>query len=602
MRTIVRKRVVSLSGGQRNVSGEKRDGLMTKLSATGASSPERSKNPGQLPCAAELIVKNLEAHGTKHVIGIPGAKIDRLFDELADSSIQTVVARHEQNAAFIAGGIGRITGKAGVAIATSGPGVTNLVTGLVTATSEGDPMLAIGGAVGRADLVKLTHQSLDTVSLMQPVSKFSAMIGAPEATSEIIANALRAAESGRPGASFVSVPMDVLNAPADAPVMGGHAAPLIGPAPSAVIKEAAKAIKAAKRPVILLGMLASAYDNADSVRNCIRESGIPVVGCYQAAGVVSEELFTWFGGRVGLFRNQYGDLLLEEADLVITIGYNPIEYDPVLWNHKPGRPIINIDVVAAELDNAFIPSIELLGCIAGTMARLRQETGKLMPSPEMVGILEAYHRSQKAAFNNFTRPAPHTLHPLEIVRVLQDFVRPDMTLCFDMGSFHIWLARYLYVFRARQMLISNGQQTMGVGLPWAIAATLVTPSQKAISISGDGGFMMSAMDLETAVRLKSNLIQLVWVDEHFNMVRIQEDKKYGRGTGVSFGPINFAELANACGAKGMSVFTVDELRDALRVAMDTEGPVVIAIPVDYHDNPRLMAPLAELGGSMSASA
>lgn len=552
--------------------------------------------------AAHLIVKNLEAHGVKQVIGIPGAKVDRLFDALEDSSIQIIVARHEQNAAFIAGGLGRITGKAGVAIATSGPGVTNLVTGLVTATSEGDPMLAIGGAVGRADLAKLTHQSADTVSIMKPAAKYSCLIGAPEATSEIICNALRAAETGRPGSAFVSVPMDVLHMPAKAPIMGANNAPHVGPAPLDIIKSVGQMLKRAKRPVILLGMLSSTPENAPAVRRFIKDCGIPVVGCYQATGILTSETLNWWGGRIGLFHNQYGDLLLEKADLILAVGYSPIEYDPVLWNKRFDRPIINIDAVPARLDNAFIPEADLVGAIGDTMTLLRQETGRLTIAPEIAHILETYRRTQKEAFDTRTPARPNMLHPLEITHTLQNFVTPDMTLCLDMGSFHIWLARYLHVFRARQILISNGQQTMGVGLPWAIAATLVAPSQKAISISGDGGFMMSAMELETAVRLKSNIIHLIWVDQAFNMVEIQEKKKYGRCSAISFGPINFAELANSMGAKGINARTIDELKAALKIGMETEGPVVIAVPVDYRDNTKLMQPLPELGSNPSASA
>lgn len=185
---------------------------------------------------------------------------------------------------------------------------------------------------------------------------------------------------------------------------------------------------------------------------------------------------------------------------------------------------------------------------------------------------------------------------------MEDFVAQDITLCFDMGSFHIWLARYLHAFRARQILISNGQQTMGVGLPWAVAASLVNPAQKVISVSGDGGFMMSCMDLETAVRLKSNLIHLVWVDNHYNMVRIQEEKKYGRNAAVSFGPIDFAAFARACGAKGVNVTSAIELKSALKEAMNMQGLVVIAIPVDYTDNPDLVAPLPALGSKPLVSA
>ncbi|MDN7352108.1 acetolactate synthase AlsS [Acetobacter senegalensis] len=552
-------------------------------------------------CGAELIVQNLVAHGITHVFGIPGAKVDRLFDALVDSPITTVVTRHEQNAAFIAGGLGRLTGKAGVAIATSGPGASNFVTGLATANSEGDPVLAIGGAVKLADRLKLTHQTMDTVSLFKPITKYSAEITTPTAISEVIANAFRFAESGRPGASFVSTPMDVLSMPADAPVLADRAVPKTGPASADVVAEAAKLLKNAARPVVLLGMLASRPDVAQAVRTFVKETGVPVVGTYQAAGAVSHELVDRFGGRVGLFRNQHGDQLLHEADVVVTIGYNPVEYDPWLWNVNDARKIINIDIVAAELDNAFVPVVELVGDIAPTVKALAKETGKLDRAPELETILEGYKAARSSALLNARSTSNNAVHPLQIVRELEQFVTSDMTLCLDMGTFHIWLARYLLSFRARQVLISNGQQTMGVGLPWGIAASLVNPVEKVISISGDGGFMMSSMELETAVRLKCNLIHMVWIDQAYNMVEMQEKKKYGRGSGVDFGPIDFAKFAEACGAKGITVNSADGVGKALRDAMDVQGPVVIAVPVDYSHNHLLMQPLAQLGETSAAA-
>ncbi len=552
-------------------------------------------------CGAELIVKNLEAHGITHVFGIPGAKVDRLFDALVDSPIETVVTRHEQNAAFIAGGLGRITGKAGVCIATSGPGASNFITGLATANSEGDPVLAIGGAVKLADRLKLTHQTMDTVSLFRPVTKYSVELTTPTAISEVMANAFRSAESGRPGAAFVSTPMDVLSMPANAPVLADRLAPRMGGAPADVVAEAATLLKKARRPVMLLGMLASRPDVAEAVRAFVKHTGVPVVGTYQAAGAVSEELVDRFGGRIGLFRNQHGDQLLHEADVVVAVGYNPVEYDPWLWNVNDARQIINIDIVAAELDNAFVPAIELIGDIGLSLAGLGQKAGGLERAPELEAVLEGYKKARSTALLNARSSSNTAVHPLQIVRELEQFVTPDMTLCLDMGTFHIWLARYLLSFRARQVLISNGQQTMGVGLPWGIAASLVTPSQKVVSISGDGGFMMSSMELETAVRLKCNLIHMVWIDQAYNMVEIQEQKKYGRGSGVHFGPIDFAKYAQACGAKGMTATTEDGVRQALREAMDVEGPVVIAVPVDYSHNHLLMQPLAQLGETTAAA-
>ncbi|PHI95410.1 acetolactate synthase [Parasaccharibacter apium] len=556
----------------------------------------QKKAPNAGKTTADLIVRNLEAHGVDHIVGIPGAKIDRLFEALEDSPIRTIVARHEQNAVFMAGGIGRITGKAGVAIATSGPGVSNLTTGLATATSEGDAVLTIGGAVGRADLLKLTHQSMDTVSMLRPVTKYSAEIGDPAAASEVIGNAFRAAESPRQGGAFVSIPMDVLNAEItkDYPLMGKRSFAKAGPAPEDEIKDAAAAIKKAKKPVVLLGMKASKPENAEAIRAFIKATNLPVTETYQAAGTLSKDLQSRFCGRIGLFHNQYGDYLLQEADLVIAIGYNPIEYDPGLWNTKPDRPIVNIDVVPAQLDNAFNPEIELIGSIVHTLKHLTREVSGLSNGAALDKILELYRASQKLAFEKAKSTQQGMLHPLEVIKVMEDIVAQDMTICLDMGSFHIWHARFLDVFRARQMLISNGQQTMGVALPWGMSASILNPAQKVISVSGDGSFMMSSMDLETAVRLKSNLIHIIWVDQHFNMVRIQEEKKYGRDAAVAFGPIDFAAFARSFGAKGINVNSVESFKAALREGMETQGPVVIAVPVDYADNPGLMDPLPAL--------
>ncbi|MGO9818708.1 MAG: acetolactate synthase AlsS [Acidocella sp.] len=559
-----------------------------------------NNEPAAPNCGAELIVKNLVAHGVTHVFGIPGAKVDRLFDVLVDSPIKTVVTRHEQNAAFIAGGIGRLTGRAGVCIATSGPGASNFVTGLATANSEGDPVLAIGGAVKLADRLKLTHQTMDTVSLFKPITKYSAEITSPEAVSEVVANALRAAEGGRPGAAFVSTPMDVLNQPTTAPVLANKAVPQPGAASHAAISEAVKIIGKAARPVILLGLMASRPAVAEAVRKLILTTGAPVVGTYQAAGAVSHELVDRFGGRVGLFRNQLGDQLLHEADLVISIGYNPVEYDPNLWNVDDGRQIIHIDVVAAELDNRYAPVVELIGDIAATVDALTASVNRLPRSESLEAILRRYKADRALALAS-ARSEGAALHPLEIVRELEKVITPDVTACLDMGSFHIWLARYLLSFRARQLLISNGQQTMGVALPWAIAASLVDPSHKVVSVSGDGGFMMSSMELETAVRLKCNIVHVVWVDHAFNMVEIQERKKYGRGSGVEFGPIDFAAYAQACGAKGIAVDSPTSLAGALRQSMDVEGPVVISVPVDYSHNHLLLKPLEMLGETSAAA-
>lgn len=540
---------------------------------------------------ADLVVNHLEQQGVKQVFGIPGAKIDRVFDSLEDSSINTIVVRHEANAAFMAAAVGRLTGKAGVALVTSGPGCANLVTGLATATSEGDPVVALGGAVKRSDSLKITHQSMDTVSIFRPVTKFSAEVTASVALGEVLGNAFRSAEFGRQGAAFVSLPQDILNKPITGQAPVHQVCPQSGSAPLNEIIAVAKLLNQAKNPILLLGLMASQPANAQAIRRLLHHSKIPVTSTYQAAGVVDQAHFDHFAGRVGLFNNQAGDKLLQQADLIITIGYSPVEYDPALWNNGQAT-LIHLDILPAEIDAAYQPQKELLGDIAATLEVLNQQIhSPVILTSQTQAILEDRCRQRRDLANRADKMSGFAIHPLRLVREMQDIVNNDVTLCVDMGSFHIWIARYLYSFRARQILMSNGQQTMGVALPWAIAAALVNPQQKVVSVSGDGGFMQSSMELETAVRLKSNLLHIIWVDNGYNMVEIQEQKKYHRSSGVSFGPIDFKMYAESFGAKGFAVESADELTVKLHQAMDTQGPAVIAIPVDYSDNYRLMEEL-----------
>jgi len=551
------------------------------------------KKQSQQQTGADIVVKTLEQHDVKWVFGVPGAKIDKVFNTLVDSSIQTVVCRHEQNAAFIAGGIGRMTGKAGVAIATSGPGVSNLVTGLATANTEGDPVIALGGAVALSDRLKKIHQTMDSVSLCRPVTKYSVEVDSPESVSEVMENAFRSAESDRPGAAFVSLPMDIMVAPSKCEALTPPAYSGAGPADAAAIKEAARLINQAKRPVVLLGLLASKPQNAAAVHELIESGKLPVVGTFQAAGAVSANLFSNFGGRVGQINNQPADEILGAGDLVITIGYDPVEYWPAIWNKGNKRPIVHLDALRADIDNSYSPGVELIGDIAATLQLLTPMLAHSAPEPSIQRLLEkiAADREELARASAALNGSP--VHPLRLVTELQKILTPDTTLCLDMGSFHLWMARHLYSFRARQILISNGQQTLGVALPWAIAATLVRPAEKVLSISGDGGFLFSAMELETAVRLQSNLVHMIWIDGTYDMVATQERQKYGRPSGIEFGPVDPVKYADAFGARGFMIQSPDQISSVLQKAFDTPGPVLIGVHVDYRDNHKLFEQVNE---------
>ncbi|WP_263349785.1 acetolactate synthase AlsS [Acidicapsa acidisoli] len=551
------------------------------------------KNLSEQQTGADIVVKTLEQHDVKWVFGVPGAKIDKVFNTLVDSPIKTVVCRHEQNAAFIAGGIGRMTGKAGVAIATSGPGVSNLVTALATANTEGDPVIALGGAVALSDRLKKIHQTMDSVSLCKPVTKYSVEVDSPESVSEVMTNAFRSAESDRPGAAFVSLPMDIMLAPSKCEVLTPPAYSGAGPADTTAIQEAARLINQAKRPVVLLGLLASKPQNAAAVHEFIESGKLPVIGTFQAAGAVAANLFGNFGGRVGQINNQPADTILAAGDLVITIGYDPVEYWPSIWNQGNRRPIIHLDTLPADIDNSYSPAVELIGDIAATLRLLTPQVSDSTPEPSIKRLLEQIAQEREGLARSSAALNGTPVHPLRLVSELQKILTPDTTLCLDMGSFHLWMARHLYSFRARQILISNGQQTLGVALPWAIAATLVRPAEKVLSISGDGGFLFSAMELETAVRLQSNLVHMIWIDGTYDMVATQERQKYGRPSGIEFGPVDPVKYADAFGARGFMIQSPDQISPVLQKAFDTPGPVLIGVHVDYRDNHKLFEQVNE---------
>ncbi|MBM0748465.1 acetolactate synthase AlsS [Pantoea eucrina] len=540
---------------------------------------------------ADLVVAQLETQGVKHVFGIPGAKIDKVFDSLVDSRIELIPVRHEANAAFMAAAVGRLTGNAGVALVTSGPGCSNLVTGMATATSEGDPVVAIGGAVKRSDSAKQVHQSMDTVSMFRPVTKFAVEVTDASALAECVSNAFRHAENGRGGGAFLSLPQDIVDQPVTGSLLQHKARVTLGAAPDTLVETVSREIARAKNPVILLGLMASQPENSAAIHELLSRSHIPVTSTYQAAGAVRQEHFPRFAGRIGLFNNQAGDRLLQQADLIITIGYSPVEYEPAMWN-RGNAILVHIDVLPAQTDNRYLPDAELVGDIAQTVRNIAARIeAPLQLSAAAAAILDDRQQQRQLLTLQGASLDQFALHPLRIVRAMQDIINSDVSLTVDMGSFHIWIARYLYSFRARQIMISNGQQTMGVALPWAIGAWLVDPSRKVVSVSGDGGFLQSSMELETAVRLNANILHIIWVDNAYNMVAIQEDKKYQRVSGVNFGPVDFKAYAEAFGAAGFSVNSAAELEPVLRRAMDVNGPAVVAIPVDYSDNPLLMGQL-----------
>lgn len=554
---------------------------------------------------SDIVTDSLVNHGVDLVFGIPGAKIDRLFETLEHPKTgqkvpKLIVTRHEQNAAFMAQAFSRITGKTGVVIATSGPGVGNLATGLMTANAESDSVVAIGGQVPRRDLYRLTHQSTNSVSLFNAITHYSSEIQDPNNISEIIANAFAAANGAKKGAAFVSLPQDVDDAPVSISALPQVPEAQQGAAAIADIDWLTEQIKQANLPVLLVGARGSDDATVTALHHLLKQTTLPVVETFQGAGVISRDLEPeTFFGRIGLFRNQTGDKLLQQADLVVTLGYDAIEYEPRNWNKENNLNIVALDTTHVQIDNNFVPKRQLIGDLAQSLDLLAERINGYQVPAESQSVLKALKDDLRASDEPSYTPAEGNLnHPLNVIKSIQAHVTDDMTVSTDIGSHYIWMARHFKSYVARHFLISNGMQTLGVGLPWSLTAAMVRPNAKSVSVSGDGGFFFSAMELETAVRLQLDTVHIVWNDNaHYDMVKFQEEMKYnGESAGVTFGNIDIVKYAESFGTKGLRVTTPDQLDKILDEAFATEGPVVVDIPVDYSHNYELGSQLIESEG------
>ena len=482
--------------------------------------------------------------------------------------------------------MGRLTGRVGVCLVTSGPGVTNLVTGLSTATTEGDPVLAIGGEVPLDDRLKHTHQALDGVDVMKPVTKYSESALTTHALPEVFGNAVRAAESGRPGAVFLGLPKDVGMAECDTEPSSRWARFVPGgePAPSEVEK-AIEVINQSSRPVLLLGLQATHVDCSEAVQELVVKSGLPYVSTFQGPGKwIAPEHFV---GRIGLFRSQPGDKILDAADCVITVGFDPVEFDPSVWNAGKSRPLIALDAEPVAQDRAFLAEAELIGDL-GLCAKALQNGLNLQVDEGFRQLAAAETAELEATAAEGEQMHGMPVHPLRVIHELRQVVTPETTIALDVGSNYIWMNRYFPAGEARQVLVSNGQQTLGVALPWAIAHNCLRPGAPVISVSRDGGFLFSAGELETASRLGCRFVHLIWNSHSYDMVEFQEQAHYGRISGVKLNHYDVEAYAKAFGCRGYTIESADQLGPVLREALTLDVPVLIDIPIDYSDNMKLM--------------
>ncbi|WP_036672945.1 acetolactate synthase AlsS [Pediococcus pentosaceus] len=542
---------------------------------------------------ADLIVDTLIKNGVKYVFQLPGGKLGPLLMALKkrEKEIEVVTVRHEQNAGFMAQGIGRITGRPGVVMTTSGPGALNLVTPLATATSDGDPVLAISGQVPQAKLLTPYPQNPNISGVMNDstVTKYAKEIKDTGALADEVANAYITSINGNPGAVFMDVPGNVLLAETEKEgleftAIADQLANTISD--EKTISDTVGKIKQAKRPVIIVGARAMDESAAKAIQAFVRKTGIPVVETFEATGLLTHEFNENYVGRVGLFNNLPGDELVYNSDLVITLGLNLVEYWASVWNSDK-KTVVDIDTVVDHLDETFIPDTLVLGNIAKNLKNITKIISEQNITDEWKSTV---HTLQEKLLMKKQVPktiSSDSLHPLEIVSSLQKVIdkHPDTTVVMDGGSHEVWMGSYLNVYRPKHFLMSDGQQTLGVGLPWAISAAFLRPNEKILSSGGDGSFMFSSQELATVAHYKLNIVQVIWVDKEYNMVEFQQELDYqGQEEGVDIDYIGYKEMAESYGIKASRVHSKEALDAALIEAYRTTEPMVIEVIEDNKQN------------------
>jgi acetolactate synthase-1/2/3 large subunit len=526
--------------------------------------------------ASDVFVECLEAEGVKYVFGIPGEETLDLNESLADSSIDFVPVRHEQGGAYMADAYGRLTGRAGVCLGTLGPGATNLVTAVADAFLDRAPLVALTGQSDLERMHKESHQYIDLLGIMRPVVKWNARVSSPEIVPEVVRKAFKVAESEKPGSTHLELPEDVMMRPLDASPLPRHAP--VQPEPGMKeLQRATDVIMAAENPVILAGNGAIRTHASRALRAFVHTTGIPVAETFMAKGLLDYE-DPHALGTVGLQARDYELAGFHEADVVIAVGYDLVEHKPEHWNPRADKQIVVIDTVAAEIDEFFMPEVELIGDIAHVLARLAAGCSRRDSSPPDA---ERLRRIVFGALNDAREDGHFPMRPPRVLCDIRRALGRTDVLVSDVGLHKLWIGRMFPAHEPGTVLIANGLAGMGFALPSGIAAKLVDPRRHVVTVSGDGGFLMNCQELETAVRLRTPVVNVIWENGQFGSIVWKQDNRFGRHFGVDFGNPDFVKLAEAFGAPAWRCASADEFSQRLEHALTLDVPSVIVVPIDY---------------------
>jgi acetolactate synthase I/II/III large subunit len=538
--------------------------------------------------ASDLFVLCLESEGVEYVFGVPGEENLDLVESLRESSIRLIVTRHEQHAAFMAATYGRLTGRAGVCMSTLGPGATNLITGVAYAQLCGMPLMAITGQKGVRENWQGTFQLVDVLGTFRPLTKWNSSIASGRTIPRSVRHAIHVAENERPGAVHLELPEDIAaesvpdslrpKPPAHTrrPVAGDKA-----------IDQACDLIRGARNPIVILSAGANRKRIGKQLKTFLDVTDTYAVSTQMGKGVLSDahprSLFS-----LGIHKKDYVHAAIATADLIITLGYNIVEYPPSVWNEERRKRILHIDFVPAEPDEFYSPDLEVIGDISHTLWAIHDRIGETsFANDHMPALREAI--AAKLWSEPCSRDYPPK--PQRVVHDVREVLDEEDIVCLDNGIYKLWFARMYKTFADNTLLLDNALATMGAGFASAMAAKLVYPERRVLAVVGDGGFMMNSQDLETAVRLAQDVVILVLRDDAYGFIRWKQQNMGFPEFGMTFGNPDFVKYAEAYGATGLRVGPEDALVDVLRDAFTRSGPVLVECPIDYSENERLSADL-----------
>lgn len=537
--------------------------------------------------AAELFVKALENEGVEYIFGIPGEENLDVMDALLDSPIKFITARHEQGAAFMADVYGRLTGRAGVCIATLGPGATNLITGVADANMDHAPLIAVAGQASTNRLHKESHQVLDLEAMFVPITKYATRIVSPEVIPEIVRKAFKVAQTEKTGACFIEFPENIAEMEInDRPLRVKNASP---PEPAAEhIERAAEIISNAKNPIILAGNGVVRAGAAQALADFAEKLNIPVANTFMAKGIIPFR-HPMSLGSVGLQSNDYVNTGFANADVIICIGYDMVEYHPYLWHPTRDRTLIHIDTTHAEVDAYYSVVVGVVGNINHSLNRLAALT-----SVHQGKAMRTLRDSLITEMNLHRDDTEFPVKPQKIIwdlRTAMDL--EDIVIC-DVGAHKMWMSRMFRCEYPNTCIISNGFASMGIAVPGAIAAKLAYPQRKVVAVTGDAGFLMNSQEIETAMRLHIPIVILIWNDASYGLIEWKQQNQFGRTSNVKFTNPDFVQYAQSFGATGVRIERTEDLMPELNAALERDTVTVIDCPVDYRENLKLTEQLGQL--------